>query len=341
MSKKRFGFTLVELLVVISIIGVLVGLLLPAVQAARESGRRANCLNNEKQIALAMLSYESEKGTFPGFVSNISIPINNQTFYLKLNWMDNILPQLERSDIFNRLKEEFVNAATGKPVNYAETYLQITVCPEQQALRHVGTRAVARLPRQHGPEPPQRHACRRQFQPGGGRDHQRADHLRRRLHRSGRDAALGSSPREQVVRVGLSYISSKDGSSTTLLMSEQSNSDTPLAKWDLPDPSLDDMNDHAPKYGFNWMNMDNLNPLNIAPPNLPRDKMKSNHPGGVVVSFCDGHQSFLRTDIDNTVFMQLMAPNDRGAGNLSVSTDPTSGGIRRGGIPVSPLSEDY
>ena len=60
LMRKR-AFTLVELLVVITIIGMLMALLLPAVQAARESGRRAQCLNNQKNVSLALMTYEGAK----------------------------------------------------------------------------------------------------------------------------------------------------------------------------------------------------------------------------------------------------------------------------------------
>jgi len=105
------GFTLVELLVVIAIIGALVALLLPAVQAARESARRAQCINHLKQLGLAVLNYESSTGAFPAAAVGHNLTEDtvanwygrDQAFFGRLghSWMVLILPQLEQSAIYD------------------------------------------------------------------------------------------------------------------------------------------------------------------------------------------------------------------------------------------------
>ncbi|MFM8413974.1 MAG: DUF1559 domain-containing protein, partial [Planctomycetota bacterium] len=93
-SHRKTGFTLVELLVVIAIIAVLIGLLLPAVQTARESARRTSCMNNLKQIGLAMHSYESAEKCFP--------PAYTGTTNAEWSWSTFILPYGEQTPIYDR-----------------------------------------------------------------------------------------------------------------------------------------------------------------------------------------------------------------------------------------------
>jgi prepilin-type N-terminal cleavage/methylation domain-containing protein/prepilin-type processing-associated H-X9-DG protein len=102
-SKKRSrAFTLIELLVVISIIGVLVALLLPAVQAAREAARRAQCVNNLKQIGLAMQNYHASFQTLPpGYVSNFDASGNDTG--PGWGWAAMLLPQMEQKPLFDAI----------------------------------------------------------------------------------------------------------------------------------------------------------------------------------------------------------------------------------------------
>src|SRR5262245_62864974 len=89
-ARRHAAFTLIELLVVIAIIAVLVGLLLPAVQKVREAASRIRCANNVKQLALALLNYESGHGCFPPYLDDI---VNGPT------WATRMLPYIEQENL--------------------------------------------------------------------------------------------------------------------------------------------------------------------------------------------------------------------------------------------------
>jgi prepilin-type N-terminal cleavage/methylation domain-containing protein/prepilin-type processing-associated H-X9-DG protein len=106
MNRRRSAFTLIELLVVIAIISVLIALLLPAVQAAREAARRIQCTNNLKQIGLGMHNYQESRGCLPAS----DMVYNSTILQTDLSALSMILPYLEQTNVYNSINFDFAYA---------------------------------------------------------------------------------------------------------------------------------------------------------------------------------------------------------------------------------------
>ncbi len=128
------GFTLIELLVVIAIIGVLIALLLPAVQSAREAARRTECVNNLKQIGIALHTYHDKFLTLPPGRVRSRVEGIGQVF----SGFSQILPQLEQSQVFDAINFDLnADRGTGGPENDTARRLRIAVflCPSDTSSR--------------------------------------------------------------------------------------------------------------------------------------------------------------------------------------------------------------
>jgi prepilin-type N-terminal cleavage/methylation domain-containing protein/prepilin-type processing-associated H-X9-DG protein len=127
-ADDRKGFTLVELLVVIAIIGILVALLLPAIQAAREAARRTSCLNNVTQLGLAVHNYQFNFETFPPGVTDPKGPIRNEPEGQHVSWIVQILPYMEERALFSRF-DQAAGAYAGVNAPVRSTTVAILMCP--------------------------------------------------------------------------------------------------------------------------------------------------------------------------------------------------------------------
>jgi len=144
MRLQRRGFTLIELLVVIAIIAVLIALLLPAVQSAREAARRSQCVNNLKQIGLAIHNYISSNDVVPPAGANATptTPGDNglsQSFSMKVR----LLPGMEQSALYNAINFYFsgnYNSTLGGPANgtVVTTYVASFNCPSDGNIGNAG-----------------------------------------------------------------------------------------------------------------------------------------------------------------------------------------------------------
>ncbi|MCA9249310.1 MAG: DUF1559 domain-containing protein [Planctomycetales bacterium] len=320
------GFTLVELLVVIAIIGVLVALLLPAVQSAREAARRTQCTNNLKQIGLALQNYHAALSVFPsGYIAN-SGTHSQRTVEEGWGWHVLIMPYMEQTGLYDQLEvrsktlqQRLSDAASDAGVKALfQTELNGYLCPSDERSATL--------------DPDKRHfyglgnkakiAVGKTNYPGV------AGLFDRAWNWQGNSVSGGTGPFENNGALfGNSEIRMadiRDGTSNTFAVGER-DMRCYAASW----PGV-----RNPSWDCNWGIWHNLGIVRLKPnshedpvframPSKPNDArgtwqcdsctetFSSAHPGGILFAFCDGSVHFISDGIDSVEYpAQKIQPYD-------------------------------
>ncbi len=134
--KKRRGFTLVEMLVVIFIIGLLMSLLFPAIIAARESARAAQCINNQQELGKALIQYDMTKSRLPGVLSFANPPSTADPNPRKITWVMSIFGELGRMDLWKDWNQPDKSDGTQFPGTLVK--VAQLICPSSSLVNQVG-----------------------------------------------------------------------------------------------------------------------------------------------------------------------------------------------------------
>ena len=328
-GKTKFGFTIVELLVVITIIGLLMALLLPAVGRVRDSARRTQCVNNQTQLGKAALNFASQKQYFPGYLSEMGLNGNNRT--LLVSWFTQLLPMADGNTHYEAMQ----NPSLG----VTPPYLSMAVCPANLPDTPNGPFLGYAINTGYRDENMENELRNRKSSSAVIRDTKGngvSHNLTGLLTRYAEDLAnpsFSSSPkgkrfrnfmqqRASSLRVSPDYVSTNDGSTTTILLSE--NIDCGL--WAAPsvDQSNFALQSSESQVGITWMHTPQqqlkINEMagNAPPPSKGSSEQRerfmrpsSNHSGTVVVTFSDGHTETLNEEIDQRIYAALMSSDGK------------------------------
>jgi prepilin-type N-terminal cleavage/methylation domain-containing protein/prepilin-type processing-associated H-X9-DG protein len=300
----RSGFTLVELLVVIAIIATLIGLLLPAVQSAREAGRRNSCMNNMSQLGKSVFLHDNAGDGIPGWRNSIAVGSSGTTY--AVSWAPKLFPYLERQDLFRLFESGIMTSNTANTLQ-----ISLFICPTSPA----ENRTAPKL-------------C---YGGNGGSGQvvtgKKTTSIAGAENLFKGDGVMFDSTGTSGARITLDAVSSGDGTTTTLLFAEKCGLSQPTDQlWaDLAGPDKVVANtsvgpitkdaDGAARSAFLHIGL----APNFSTPATPINPATSvsnaeyypsgNHSGGVVATFCDGHTQFVSGNISGQVYAQLMTCN--------------------------------